>query len=68
MNVPDSKFVTPLLYGRLCTIETPAADQTSGSVLHSVFCEINNLRFIETPYRSVTGGRVDVETGHLPHC
>ncbi|MFN8144262.1 MAG: DNA-directed RNA polymerase subunit beta [Bacteroidia bacterium] len=48
-------------YGRLCTIETPEGPNIGLISSLCVFAKINNLGFIETPYRSVTGGRVDVE-------
>ena len=48
-------------YGRLCTIETPEGPNIGLISSLCVFAKINNLGFIETPYRSVTNGKVDVE-------
>ena len=48
-------------YGRLCTIETPEGPNIGLISSLCVYAKINNLGFIETPYRTVTGGKVDVE-------
>ncbi|MBP6648308.1 MAG: DNA-directed RNA polymerase subunit beta, partial [Bacteroidia bacterium] len=48
-------------YGRLCTIETPEGPNIGLISSLCVFAKINNLGFIETPYRSVSNGRVDVD-------
>jgi DNA-directed RNA polymerase subunit beta len=48
-------------YGRLCTIETPEGPNIGLISSLCVYSKINNLGFIETPYRPVTGGRVDVK-------
>ncbi len=50
-------------YGRLCTIETPEGPNIG---LISTLCthaKINKMGFIETPYRRVVNGRVDMEGG-----
>ncbi|MCS6819332.1 MAG: DNA-directed RNA polymerase subunit beta, partial [Chitinophagales bacterium] len=47
-------------YGRLCTIETPEGPNIG---LISTLCthaKVNSMGFIETPYRKVENGRVDV--------
>ena len=48
-------------YGRLCTIETPEGPNIGLISSLCVYAKINQMGFIETPYRSVTGGKVDVD-------
>jgi DNA-directed RNA polymerase subunit beta len=48
-------------YGRLCTIETPEGPNIGLISSLCVYAKINNLGFIETPYRTVTEGKVDVQ-------
>ena len=48
-------------YGRLCPIETPEGPNIGLISSLSVFAKVNNLGFIETPYREVSKGSVDVE-------
>ena len=48
-------------YGRLCTIETPEGPNIGLISSLCVFAKINKLGFIETPYMSVTKGKVDVD-------
>ncbi len=51
-------------YGRLCPIETPEGPNIGLISSLCVFAKINELGFISTPYRKVTGGKVDLsETG-----
>jgi DNA-directed RNA polymerase subunit beta len=50
-------------YGRLCTIETPEGPNIGLISSLCVYAKINKLGFIETPYRTVTEGRVDVKKG-----
>ena len=45
-------------YGRLCTIETPEGPNIGLISSLSVYAKINELGFIETPYRRVTDGKV----------
>lgn len=47
-------------YGRLCTIETPEGPNIGLISSLCVFAKINKLGFIETPYRTVTDGKVDI--------
>ncbi|MBL7958090.1 MAG: DNA-directed RNA polymerase subunit beta, partial [Flavobacteriales bacterium] len=47
-------------YGRLCTIETPEGPNIGLISSLCVYSKINNLGFIETPYRPVNAGKVDV--------
>ena len=48
-------------YGRLCTIETPEGPNIGLISSLCVFAKINKLGFIETPYMTVTKGKVDME-------
>ena len=48
-------------YGRLCTIETPEGPNIGLISSLCVHAKINNLGFIETPYRKVENGRVKIE-------
>ena len=50
-------------YGRLCTIETPEGPNIGLISSLCVYAKINKLGFIETPYRTVTQGKVDVDKG-----
>ncbi len=52
-------------YGRLCTIETPEGPNIGLISSLCVFSKINNLGFIETPYRKVVDGKVDVKSEAL---
>jgi DNA-directed RNA polymerase subunit beta len=53
-------------YGRLCPIETPEGPNIGLISSLSVFAKVNNLGFIETPYRKVEGGKVNLkETFYL---
>ncbi len=47
-------------YGRLCPIETPEGPNIGLISSLCVFAKINELGFIETPYRKVTEGKVDL--------
>jgi DNA-directed RNA polymerase subunit beta len=48
-------------YGRLCTIETPEGPNIGLISSLCVFAKVNKLGFIETPYRSVENGKVNLE-------
>ena len=48
-------------YGRLCPIETPEGPNIGLISSLSVFAKVNNLGFIETPYRKVTNGKIDID-------
>ncbi len=50
-------------YGRLCTIETPEGPNIGLISSLCVYAKINKLGFIETPYRTVNNGKVDVAKG-----
>jgi DNA-directed RNA polymerase subunit beta len=47
-------------YGRLCPIETPEGPNIGLISSLSVYAKVNNLGFIETPYREVINGNVDI--------
>ncbi|MBQ0086853.1 MAG: DNA-directed RNA polymerase subunit beta [Bacteroidales bacterium] len=47
-------------YGRLCPIETPEGPNIGLISSLCVYASINDLGFIETPYRKVEGGKVDL--------
>jgi DNA-directed RNA polymerase subunit beta len=48
-------------YGRLCTIETPEGPNIGLISTLCVHAKINEMGFIETPYRKVNNGKVDVK-------
>jgi DNA-directed RNA polymerase subunit beta len=52
-------------YGRLCTIETPEGPNIGLISSLCVFAKINRLGFIETPYRTVQNGKVDLQSEPL---
>nr|WP_026210360.1 DNA-directed RNA polymerase subunit beta [Flexithrix dorotheae] len=47
-------------YGRLCTIETPEGPNIGLISSLCVFAKVNSMGFIETPYRKVKEGTVDM--------
>ena len=47
-------------YGRLCPIETPEGPNIGLIYSLSVFAKVNSMGFIETPYRKVDEGKVDL--------
>ncbi|MBT7480859.1 MAG: DNA-directed RNA polymerase subunit beta [Flavobacteriales bacterium] len=47
-------------YGRLCPIETPEGPNIGLISSLCVFAKVNDLGFIETPYRKVKEGKVDL--------
>ncbi len=50
-------------YGRLCPIETPEGPNIGLISSLCVYAKINDLGFIETPYRKVLDGHVDLSDG-----
>ncbi len=48
-------------YGRLCPIETPEGPNIGLISSLSVYAKVNSLGFIETPYRKVENGVVDIK-------
>lgn len=49
-------------YGRICPIETPEGPNIGLISSLAVYSKINELGFIETPYRKVTAGKVDLQS------
>ena len=49
-------------YGRLCPIETPEGPNIGLISSLCVYAKINDLGFIETPYRKVESGKVNLST------
>ncbi|MBS7348147.1 MAG: DNA-directed RNA polymerase subunit beta [Muribaculaceae bacterium] len=54
-------------YGRLCPIETPEGPNIGLISSLCVYAKINNLGFIETPYRKVNNGVVDLDNSHVEY-
>ncbi|MBU6158073.1 MAG: DNA-directed RNA polymerase subunit beta [Bacteroidetes bacterium] len=48
-------------YGRLCTIETPEGPNIGLISTLCVHAKVNDMGFIETPYRKVQSGKVDMK-------
>ena len=48
-------------YGRLCPIETPEGPNIGLISSLCVYAKVNNLGFIETPYRKVENGKVQLQ-------
>ena len=48
-------------YGRLCPIETPEGPNIGLISSLSVYAKVNNLGFIETPYRKVENGTINLK-------
>ncbi|WP_370392594.1 DNA-directed RNA polymerase subunit beta [uncultured Winogradskyella sp.] len=48
-------------YGRLCPIETPEGPNIGLISSLSVYAKVNSMGFIETPYRKVEKGAVDIK-------
>ena len=49
-------------YGRLCPIETPEGPNIGLISSLSVYAKVNSMGFIETPYRKVENGVVDIQS------
>ena len=52
-------------YGRLCPIETPEGPNIGLISSMCIYAKINNLGFIETPYRQVHDSVVDLDNDHV---
>ncbi len=50
-------------YGRLCTIETPEGPNIGLISTLCVHAKVNKMGFLETPYRNVKSGKVDLKSG-----
>ena len=54
-------------YGRLCPIETPEGPNIGLISSLCVYAKINDLGFIETPYRKVKDGKVDLSENGIEY-
>jgi DNA-directed RNA polymerase subunit beta len=61
----EVRDVHPTHYGRICPIETPEGPNIGLIASLSTFARVNDLGFIETPYRVVTNGRVTDQVKYL---
>ncbi len=52
-------------YGRLCPIESPEGPNIGLISSLCVYAKIDDLGFIETPYRKVTDSKVDLDNDHI---
>jgi len=52
-------------YGRLCPIETPEGPNIGLISSLCIYAKINELGFIETPYRPVVNGKVDLNNENI---
>ena len=52
-------------YGRLCPIETPEGPNIGLISSLCIYAKINDLGFIETPYREAKNGVVDLDNEHI---
>jgi DNA-directed RNA polymerase subunit beta len=54
-------------YGRLCPIETPEGPNIGLISSLCIYAKIDDLGFIETPYRKVENGLVDINPEHIQY-
>ncbi|MCQ2057800.1 MAG: DNA-directed RNA polymerase subunit beta [Bacteroidaceae bacterium] len=54
-------------YGRLCPIETPEGPNIGLISSLCLYAKINDLGFIETPYRKVKDSHVDLDNSHVTY-
>ena len=54
-------------YGRLCPIETPEGPNIGLISSLCIYAKINDLGFIETPYREVSNAKVDLDNAHIKY-
>ena len=52
-------------YGRLCPIESPEGPNIGLISSLCVYAKISDMGFIETPYRSVNDGVIDLDNSHI---
>ena len=52
-------------YGRLCPIESPEGPNIGLISSLCVYAKISDMGFIETPYRTVENGKVDLNNDHI---
>ena len=61
----EVRDVHPTHYGRICPIETPEGPNIGLIASLSTFARVNDFGFIETPYRTVTDGKITAEVKFL---
>jgi DNA-directed RNA polymerase subunit beta len=61
----EVRDVHPTHYGRICPIETPEGPNIGLIASLSTYARVNDLGFIETPYRRVSEGTVSSEVKYL---
>ncbi len=61
----EVRDVHPTHYGRICPIETPEGPNIGLIASLSTFARVNDMGFIETPYRRVQEGRVTGDVNFL---
>ncbi|MEE8147791.1 MAG: DNA-directed RNA polymerase subunit beta, partial [Longimicrobiales bacterium] len=61
----EVRDVHPTHYGRICPIETPEGPNIGLIASLSTYARVNDLGFIETPYRVVENGVVSSEVKYL---
>lgn len=61
----EARDVHPTHYGRICPIETPEGQNIGLINTLSTFTRVNDLGFIEAPYKKVNGGVVSDEIIYL---
>src|SRR5436305_11620668 len=61
----EVRDVHPSHYGRICPIETPEGPNIGLISSMSTFARMNEVGFIETPYRKVTNSRVTDDIDYL---
>ncbi|MFH0872575.1 MAG: DNA-directed RNA polymerase subunit beta [bacterium] len=61
----EVRDVHPTHYGRMCPIETPEGPNVGLIASLSTYARVNDLGFIETPYRKVINGRVTDQIEYL---
>ncbi len=61
----EVRDVHPTHYGRICPIETPEGPNIGLIASLSTYARVNDLGFIETPYRSVAEGTVSTDVEYL---
>ncbi len=61
----EVRDIHPSHYGRICPIETPEGPNIGLIASMSTFARINQLGFLETPYRKVENGKVTKKIDYL---
>lgn len=61
----EVRDVHPTHYGRICPIETPEGQNIGLINTLSIYSKVNDLGFIEAPYRKVVDGKVSDEVVYL---